>query len=74
MEMMEKQVSLAERERIARELQVDTARLEHDFVLELQGIAEWARDPDVIRWLENFVEQLDQGMSRLRRLAAELTS
>lgn len=71
---MEKQVSPGEREQIVRELQVDTARLEHDFVAELQDIAEWARDPDVIRWLENFVEQLDQGMSRLRRLAAELAS
>lgn len=64
---------LTERERIAQELRLNTVRLLRGVELELQGIAGWAKDPEVIEWLQNFIVRVDRGMTDLRRLALDLS-
>jgi PAS domain S-box-containing protein len=63
---------LAERERIARELQGRAIRVFFDVGLQLEGAANRARDPDIGRHLERCVLELDEGITDLRRLAFDL--
>jgi PAS domain S-box-containing protein len=63
---------LAERERIARELQGRAIRIFFEVGLQLEGVANRSRDPEIGRYLEQCVLELDEGITDLRRLAFDL--
>jgi PAS domain S-box-containing protein len=63
---------LAERERIARELQGRAIRVFFEVGLQLEGVANRSRDPEIGRYLEQCVLELDEGITDLRRLAFDL--
>jgi PAS domain S-box-containing protein len=62
---------LAERERIAGELQARAVRLLFGIGLELQGVAALANDPTVARRLERCIDRLDESIRELRRIALD---
>lgn len=63
---------LAERERIAGELYARTIRPLFEIGLQLNGVANRINDPRIGQHLERCVQQLDEGIEELRRLAFDL--
>jgi PAS domain S-box-containing protein len=64
---------VAERERIAKELQGRAVRTFFDVGLQLEAVANRIRDPEIGRYLEQCVTRLDEGITDLRRLAFDLS-
>ncbi|MBO0706256.1 MAG: PAS domain S-box protein [Candidatus Dormibacteraeota bacterium] len=71
---LEQTTRLSERERIARDLQVGVNKMLFDIGLRLQAIASTSTEGEVVRELENCIEELDRAITALRRYVFGLLS